>query len=71
MHLHDSGENIPLFRKGKALHRLKAREGLEAELGKITEMVLSVIGKRLLSMPYVPVMGISSCLIPRIIIASA
>lgn len=42
MHLHHSGENIPLFRKRKALHRLKAREGLEAELGKITEMVLSV-----------------------------
>ena len=71
MHLHDSGENIPVLRKGKALYRLKAREGLEAKLGKITETILPVIGKRLLSMPYIPVMGIASCLIPRIIIASA
>ena len=71
MHFHDSGEYIPILRQCKALHCFQAGEGLEAELGQITETVLSIVRKRLFTVPYIPVMGIPSVFVPGIVVISA
>ena len=71
MHFHDSGEYIPILRQCKALHCFQAGEGLEAELGQITETVLPIVRKRLFTVPYIPVMGIPSVFVPGIVVISA
>ena len=57
---HDIGKNIPVPGiVGKGLDGLFAREGLKAELRRIAEIVLPVLGKGLVSVPHFPVMHIS------------
>ena len=69
--LHHPGKNIPIFLFRKALHSFQARKRLEAKLRAETKIMLLIICKRLLTMPYIPVVTVSSVLIVRIIKAAS
>ena len=71
MLFHNIGENIPVFRLGEGLYRLQGREGLEAELGNITEKEFSVFGNRLVAVPHIPIMHIPAVFIVGLIEGAA
>ena len=61
MLFHYIGEDVPVLRiiADSLLHCFDRREGLESELGKIAETVLSIFGERFVSVPYLPEMHVS------------
>ena len=58
MLFHHIGKNIPVLRQRKCLHCLQTRKRLESKLTGIPEIILTVFGKWLISVPYLPVMHI-------------
>lgn len=61
MTFHDIGENIHVIRIiCKGLDRLDRWERLEAELGQETEIEFPVLRKRLIAMPYIPIVYIAA-----------
>ena len=61
MFFHDIGENIPILRvvTDAFFYGFQRRECLETKFREITEEIFPVLGKRLVSMPYLPEMHIS------------
>ena len=60
MAVHHIREDVAVFRQRKALYRLQRRKRLKAKLRGIAEVVPAVIRERLIAVPYLPVMGVSS-----------
>ena len=60
MLFHDVGKDIAVLWLGKRLNRLKLWERLEAELGQKTEIEFPVLRKRLIAMPYIPIVYIAA-----------
>lgn len=60
MLFHNIGEDIAVFGQGKRFHRLEARERLEAELAGVAEEEFAVFSKRLVAVPYIPVMHVAA-----------
>ena len=72
MTLHHIGENIHVSRIiRECLDRLNGREGLESELRQETEIELPILCKRLVAVPYIPVMHVTALRILRLIHTSA
>ncbi len=65
--LHHPGKNIPVFFFRKALYCFQTREGLETKFRTEPEIMLLIIRKRLLAMPYIPVVTVPPVLIIRLI----
>ena len=65
--LHHPGKNIPVFFFRKALYCFQTREGLETKFRTEPEIMLLIIRKRLLAMPYIPVVTVPQVLIIRLI----
>ena len=59
MLLHNIREDIAVLRERKRLDGLERRERLEAELREEAEIELAVLGKGLVSVPYIPVVHVS------------
>ena len=68
--LHHIGEDVPVLRLREGFHRLHQRERLETKLRYIAEEEFPVLGKRLVPVPYIPVMRVTSVRIIRIVKAS-
>ena len=66
MHFHNAGEDVSILRESEVVNGLLAGEGLEAELGEITEVVISVLGEGLVVVPHLPIVRIAEVLVVRI-----
>ena len=71
MLFHDIGKDIAVFRLGKLFYGSQAGEGLETEFGQEAETELAVFRKRLVPVPYIPVMCISAVFVTRIVETAA
>ena len=68
---HNVGEDVSVFRLGKAVYGFHAGEGLEAKLGYIAEEMIAVIGEGEKTMPYHPVVNVTAVGVLREIEAAA
>ena len=71
MAFHDTGENIAVIFQSKTVDGLCTWERLKTEFGAETEKIFAVVGKWFLSMPDIPVVGISAVCIIRIVKTAA
>ena len=61
--LHNTGEDVSILGESELFNSLKTREGLEAELGEVAEIVLSVLREGHACVPYLPVVRIAEMLV--------
>ena len=66
MSFHNSREDVSILFCSKFHNRLFRGEGLEAKLREITEVMLSVFGKRKSSVPYRPIVRVAVVFVLRI-----
>ena len=63
MHFHHAGEYVSVLGQGDGVDSLLTREGLEAELGEVTEVVIAVLGEGLVVVPYLPIVRVTEVLV--------
>ena len=63
MILHHAGEDVLFPALGKGIHRLQARERLEAELRAEAEEKFAILRERLVAVPDIPIVDVAPVLI--------
>ena len=71
MLFHYIRKNVPLLWQRKGFAGFQRRERLEAKFRHIAEIELPVFGKRLVSVPYVPIMHITPVFVIGIVKAAS
>ena len=61
--LHNAGEYVSVLGQGDGVDSLLTGEGLEAELGEVTEVVIAVLGEGLVVVPYLPIVRVTEVLV--------
>ena len=69
--LHDVGEQVAVLRQSESFDGLHGREGLESELGQITEAEFTILCKGFATVPDVPVMDVAAVFIVRVVKTAA
>ena len=63
VHFHHAGEYVSILGESDGVDSLLTGEGLEAELGEVTEVVIAVLGEGLVVVPYLPIVRVTEVLV--------